>query len=131
MPDSMEILTGTRVQVELDTTDGVECLEFIIVPDAQADFKAGFLGEGTPLAKTIIGHQAGELLAYKLGDASSVRILKVDPGIGLKPDNAARRAEKMRRVVEQANRTDAIIFASSFSGKWGDYDPGGIENWDS
>jgi hypothetical protein len=36
----------------------------------------------------------------------------------------------MRQAVEQADRTNAMNFASSFSGKWGDYDPQGIEKWD-
>jgi hypothetical protein len=28
-----------------------------------------------------------------------------------------------------AQRTNAEIFASSFSGKWGDYDPQGMAGW--
>jgi hypothetical protein len=28
------------------------------------------------------------------------------------------------------DQTNAINFASSFSGKWGDYDPAGVEKWE-
>jgi hypothetical protein len=45
-------------------------------------------------------------------------------------DSALPRQEAMRKARQQVDRTNAILFASSFSGKWGDYDPGGIDHWD-
>lgn len=36
----------------------------------------------------------------------------------------------MRKAVAEVERRDAILFASSFSGKWGDYDPSGMEHWE-
>ena len=132
MSESYSVQPGAQVQVELTYEKDREILAFVIVSDDQADFSAGFLGEGTPLAQAILGHTAGELLPYRAGDARSVRILEVQPGADTGPqeDVAARREEKLRQAVEQARRTDAMIFATSFSGKWGDYDPQGIEHWD-
>jgi hypothetical protein len=133
MSETKTVQAGRLITVEVDYSDGQEQLRFVIVPDEQADFARGFLGEGTPLAQAIIGHAAGERLPYQAGDARSVYILAIEPAPETTPaeDVAARREEKMRQAVEQAQRTDAMIFASSFSGKWGDYDPTGIEQWES
>ena len=105
----------------------------MIVPDAGADFSRGLLGESTPLAQAILGQAAGSLLPYTAGDARSVHILAVEAPDAPPPTEAVarRRAETLRQAVEQAQRTDAMIFASSFSGKWGDYDPKGIEQWET
>jgi hypothetical protein len=133
MSENVVVEPGMRITLEITYTDAEETLKFVIVPDTQADFARGFLGEGTPLAQAILGHAAGEELPYRLGDARSVRIVAITPSSDPAPDENvnARREEKMRQAVEQAQRTDAMIFASSFSGKWGDYDPQGIEQWDT
>lgn len=126
------VQVGSHVQVELVYEAGVDLLEFDIVPDVQADFAHGFLGEGTPLAQAILGRFVGEAIQYQVGDARLVRILAVSPGKKGKAEQvASRRQERMRKALQQAERTNAIIFASSYSGKWGDYDPGGIESWDA
>ncbi len=121
----------TFVQVELVCETGVERLEFDIVPDDQADFPRGFLGENTPLAQAILSQPAGKEVPYRQGDALAVKILSVRDSTSLPgEDIAARRQETVRRAVEQSDRTNAMIFASSFSGKWGDYDPQGIAGWE-
>lgn len=119
--------SGKHVVVELITTSGSERLEFDIVPDKFADFDRGFLGAGTPLAKTIQGLSAGQSAPYTVGDSKAVRVLSVDPAKNPLPkDTISRREETYRKAVEQSDRTNAMIFASSFSGKWGDYDPTGF-----
>ncbi len=125
------VVVGAHVAVELISKDGIDDLELEIVPDQRADFAHGFLGEGTPLARAILGKTAGEVVPYQVGDIQAVRIIRVAPGEEM-PDNEvqSRRQEAMRKAVEQAERTNAMIFASSYSGKWGDYDPGGVDLWE-
>jgi len=123
---------GTHVVVELaDTSGQSESLEFDIVPDELADLSKGFLGVGTPLAKAIRGQPAGRTIAYRQADIVSVHILSVAPAHAAPEADAAQQQDAaLRKAVEEAQRTDAIVFASSFSGKWGDYDPQGMEHWD-
>ncbi len=123
---------GTLVNVELvDRSGEIEHLSFHIVPDSSADFSNGFLGEGTPLARAIRGKSSGEFIPYSIGDLRQVRIISVEPAQAApSEDIAAKRAETVQRAVQESDRTNALIFASSFSGKWGDYDPGGIEKWE-
>ena len=131
MSDLFKVEPGYLVCIELTYESGVEQLEFIIVPDEQADFSAGFLGASTPLAQAILEKPAGELVPYLVGDARSVRVLSVSKTDKVPPkDVADRREERLRQVIQQSDRTNAMIFASSFSGKWGDYDPQGIAGWD-
>jgi hypothetical protein len=129
--NSSVVKLGWRIQVEIYYETGPERLEFIIVPDAQADFAAGFLGEGTALSKAILGERVGGVIPFFAGEARSVTILSVSPVEELPTEDlAARRQERYRQAVEESDRTNAMIFASSFSGKWGDYDPQGIEEWE-
>lgn len=122
---------GLLVRVEISYQDENDQLAFVIVPDDQADFGAGFLGESTPLAKTILGEETGAQIPYFKGDAHSVRVLSIEPTDRTPSlETAERREKKMKEAVQQVERTNAVIFASSFSGKWGDYDPEGIEAWD-
>lgn len=123
---------GTHVVIELAYTSGEsERLELDIVPDELADLWRGFLGAGTPLARAICDQPAGSTIPYRQADIVSVRILSVAPGHAAPDADAAQgREAALRKAVEEAQRTDAIVFASSFSGKWGDYDPQGMEHWD-
>jgi len=132
MSESLQNLpvdAGMRVEVELDSQTGEsERLTFTLVPDEQADFKAGFLGLGTPLAKALIGKRAGEVLAYHAGDIRSARILSVavsdrTPG----EDVAARREAVIRDAVAHSDFINAMIFASAVNTKWGDYDADGLD----
>ncbi len=119
---------GRHVVVELVMGGESERLEFDIVPDEQADFEAGFLGRGTPLARAVEGLSAGQAAPYRAGEGGLVRVLSVEPARSEPPqDVARRRAETLRKAVDQSDRTNAMMFASSFSGKWGDYDPSALE----
>lgn len=121
---------GMRVKIELITETGPEFLSVELVSDKLADVSSGFLGEGTPLAQAVMGHKAGDTILYTSGDILSIKILEVCQGSGEVPQEVlARRQEIVRKAVEESDRTNALIFASSFSGKWGDYDPTGIEQW--
>jgi hypothetical protein len=131
MSDLFKVEPGILVRIELTYEFSIEQLEFIIVPDDQADFSAGFLGVGTPLAQAILDKTVGSQVPYMVGDASSVRVLSISKTDKVpSQDVVGRREERKRQVIEQSDRTSAMIFASSFSGKWGDYDPQGIEAWD-
>jgi len=118
---------GLLVEIEITYVDTVERLSFVIVPDELADFANGFLGVGAPLAQAILDKPVGSQINYIQGDARSVKILSAAP-TERKPDikTAQRREETIRQAVEQSERTNAMMFASSFSGKWGDYDPNAI-----
>jgi hypothetical protein len=121
---------GLLVRIEISYEAESEQLEFVIVPDEQADFAAGFLGQGTALAKAILDEPVGSLVPYFAGDARSVRILSAEPTDKTpNEDAAARRQATLDKAVRQSDHTSAMMFASSFSGKWGDYDPQGIEEW--
>jgi hypothetical protein len=124
---------GAFVEIELiDAGDQREGLSFNIVVDAQADFKNGFLGEGTPLAQAIMGHPAGVTVPYRADEIIAVYIRSVQPGQAAPgQDVAARRQETLRKAAEQSDLTSTMLFASSFSGKWGDYDPTSlVDEWE-
>lgn len=119
---------GRHVELELVAQDGtVERLGLDVVPDAAADFAAGFLGESTPLARAIAGQPAGAELPYHAGDMVAVRILAVEPELRNRPEDLSkRREETTRKALRDSDRTSAIIFASSVNNKWGDYDPSSL-----
>ncbi|MGE5224512.1 MAG: GreA/GreB family elongation factor [Omnitrophica WOR_2 bacterium] len=122
---------GMHVQVELVSQGELEQLEFDLVPDRFADFARGYLGEGTPLAQAILGRKPGDVQPYTQGDIQAVKVLAVSTAADLPgAEEYNRLLERRRSAVEEAQRRDAMIFASSYSGKWGDYDPQGIESWD-
>ncbi len=91
---------GLSVRVEIAYQSGAELeneqLEFVIVPDELADFPAGFLGQGTPLAQAILGEPVGRSVPYFTGDALSVTILSASPtSKAPDQDTAARRQERL------------------------------------
>jgi hypothetical protein len=122
------VLPGFKIELELvDRSGERERLTVQIVPDAYADLARGYLGEGTPLCQAIFGQTAGAEILYEIGDLCAVKILTVRP-TDEAPDRsiAAKREDTLKKAVEKSNLTDAVIFASSFNGKWGDYDPSGL-----
>jgi hypothetical protein len=122
------ITIGCEVEVELvDRAGGKERLKVIIVEDKAADFSQGYLSENTPLAKTILGEKAGVNIPYMKDDILSIHILTVTRSKNQPPEDvAAKREAKMKKAMKEVQDTNAIVFASSFSGKWGDYDPDSI-----
>ena len=59
-PAPPRVRMGDRVEVELIRADGErEQLAFDIVADHQADFAAGFLAAGAPLARALLGQPVG------------------------------------------------------------------------
>lgn len=123
------ISLNTRVELELvDSEGGSEELSFDLVEDTQADYYAGFLGTGTPLAKAILGQVAGSWIDYQVGDIVGIRILSVRKSSRQAEDRAAARQDTIRRVVALSELKDRIAVATSVDNKWGDYDPAGLLN---
>jgi hypothetical protein len=128
-PTPIRARLGTRVQVELvDEAGASEQLEFDIVPDAQADFAHGFLGEGTPLAQAIIGQLAGSTVPYRVGDMVQARVLTVSfAARAPSTDVEARRQAVIQQALAESERVSDMAFALAVGSKWGDYDPGGAK----
>lgn len=126
-PGSPRADLGMRVTLELISTAARESMEIEIVPDQFADIRLGFLGIGTPLARAIVGHKAGDQVTSLVDDSETICIIRVVPSQNPPPQAIAdRRTQTIRSAIDQSDHTNAVIFASSFSGKWGDYDPGSI-----
>ncbi len=123
---------GAHVEVELfDAVGTAECVAFDVVPDEEADFAAGFLGAGTPLAQALTGRRAGETVAYELADIREARIIAVTPSQRAPGTEAAARRQAAARATSKANLDEAIHLALTVNVKWGDYDPEGLEaGWD-
>lgn len=123
------IAAGMRVEVELISKKSEkQKLSLTIVPDDKADFGAGFLGTGTPLAKAILGQAVGSQVPYPVADMSAVRILAASEAGQVPTDKAsAHREAVLRDATERAEFTTAQIFATSADTKWGDYDAEGLD----
>ena len=125
----VQVALDTHVEVELiDDTGTSEPLAFDLVPDEQADFANGFLGAGTPLAQAIWGRSAGDLVAYRLGDVMSVRVVNVTAAERVQEEDvAAKRQAVIEQAVAESERISDMVFALAVGSKWGDYDPGGVK----
>jgi Transcription elongation factor, GreA/GreB, C-term len=125
------VTLGTHVELRLVCTSVVESISLDIVQDRLSDFDHGLLSVEAPLAKAILNHPENDTIPYQMGDIRAVYIEKISPGKSL-PDseNAVTRENIIPNALAESERTNAMIFASSFSGKWGDYDPSNIkEDW--
>lgn len=120
----MSIASGAHVAVELIDQHGQrEALAFDIVAAQYADLERGLLAANTPLARAIRGLQAGDEVPYAMGDIRRVRVISVSRAQATDlEDVREQRAAVLRNALNAAQRTDAEVFAASFSGKWGDYD---------
>ncbi len=129
---NLKVYPGRHVELELRYESGeVERLGLDVVPDAFADFDAGFLGESTPLAQSIMGRQTGDTASYQAGVRVRVKVLSVLPEwTGEPQDLSKRREDAERKAVADSDTTSIHLFASSFSGKWGDYDPNAVKKED-
>lgn len=128
----VRVAIGTHVDVVLVTAAGAEeNLAFDVVSDDRADFAAGYLGAGTPLAQAILGQRSGSQLEYKAADVVQVRILNVSASARTPAaDVAAERQAVIRKAISRSNLAEAQRLALTVDVKWGDYDPEGIEaNW--
>ena len=124
---------GTHVELELIDSQGQsEPLSIDIVPAKAAELDRGLIGANTPLAKAIRGKTASSIVPYGLGDIDSIRIVSVTPSeVVVSEDGAERRQAVLNKARTDAERTNAEIFAASFSGKWGDYNLGDAAESDS
>jgi hypothetical protein len=124
-PKTTPITVGCHVELNLlDRAGKKDRLTIDIVLDESADFPHGFLGESTPLAKVLLGEKEGNVIPYLKDDILAIEILSVTPST-IKPpeDTQEKRQSKMNKAIREVEHTNAVVFASSFSGKWGDYDP--------
>lgn len=128
----MQIGLGTHVEVDLiDEAGNAERMAFDLVPAKQADMGRGLLSAEAPLGKAVRGKFVDALIPYQMGDIRQIRIVSVGPReIASGIDAETRRADVLRKALDDAERTNAQIFAASYSGKWGDYDPDGVDGWD-
>ncbi len=122
--ENIPITRGSKVLIELfDLSGGVEQTEFTLVESKHADLKSGLLDENTPLGRALMGHQAGEVVPYMVGDLKEFRILSVER---VETDTSADAAEKRRETVRKAETQSELInqlnFATASGSKWGDYD---------
>jgi hypothetical protein len=123
-PIMPRIALQSRVVAELvDNSGEAEQREFTLVTGKQADFKSGLLDENTPLGMALLGHSAGEVIPYAVGDLREVRILSVTSGDGSFPPDAARkRRAAVQKAEAQSEITNQMIFSTASGSKWGDYD---------
>ncbi len=122
------ISVGSRVEVILrDREAREECLTVVIVPAEAADFAHGYLGQNTPLAQALLGEKAGTTIPYLKDDIYSIQVVSVTKSEVEPPGDATRRRDaSIKKTMREVQDTSAMVFASSFSGKWGDYDPDSI-----
>jgi hypothetical protein len=128
-----QVEAGCEVVVEFLYEGGErETQTLSLVADESADFTQGLMGVGSALAKALMGYSEGERVFYRQADLLEVHILKITPGGARSADGVAeRRQEAQRKAARQAELGNAISFAASFNGKWGDYDPSALtEEWE-
>ena len=113
------------MEVNLVDRDGKkDWLSVDIVPDESADFAHGFLGASTPLAKILLGEKSGVTIPYLRDDIFAIEIVSVAISTNKPPEDMREKQQaKMKETMREVEHTAAVVFASSFSGKWGDYDP--------
>jgi hypothetical protein len=120
----LPVLLGCVVDIELvDTKGEVEARVFTLVGEKQADFRAGLLGEKSPLGRALLGRHAGEAIPYLVGDLREVRILNVKPtGAPVSGELAEQRRATVQQAKNQSEIISQLIFATARGSKWGDYD---------
>jgi len=127
-----QIGLGSHVEIELiDAQGNAEPMAFDLVPAQRADMSRGLVSADAPLGKAVRGKFVDALIPYPMGDIRQIRIISVAPAqtpTGV--DAESRRAEVLKKALDDAERTNAQMFASSFSGKWGDYNPDGMDEWE-
>jgi hypothetical protein len=126
MESQLEFIdVGCQVELILRDREGKpERLTIVIVTPEAADFSQGYLGVNTPLAQSLLGEKAGATIPYLRDDIYSIEVISVTRSSAKPPEDAAHKREaSIKKATRAVQDTNAILFASSFSGKWGDYDP--------
>ena len=119
----MIIARHSKVLVELiDLSGAAEQVRFTLVESRQADFKSGLLDENTTLGRALIGHRAGDVIPYEIGDLKEVHILSVERWEAASRDAAEKRRETVRKAEAQSEIINQLNFATASGSKWGDYD---------
>jgi len=118
------VMLNSCVILELvDTDGGTERIEYILVRSEYADYKAGLLGENTPLGKAIFGRFANEAIPYRVGDLREVRILNVAlTESEITSEAADKRRASVKEASNQSEIVSQLIFATAHGSKWGEYD---------
>ena len=120
---NMIIARHSKVLVELVDGSGVaEPMTFTLVESKQADFKSGLLDENTPLARALMGHRAGDVVPYRVGDLKEVHILSVERWEPASPNAAEKRREAVRKAEAHSEIINQLNFATASGSKWGDYE---------
>ncbi len=124
---------GTHVEIELiDDQGNKEPMAFDVVQEKAADFDRGLLGANSPLGQAIRGKFVGSVVPYRRGDICTVRIVGVRPSQTAAPADAeARRQAVLQKALADVERTNAEVFAASYSGKWGDYNLDDSSDWNT
>ena len=121
---------GAQVTVDLiDEAGNQDAMTLRLVAAGAGDLAQDLLGADTPLGQAIRAKYEGDEVAYVMGDVRRVRIVAVIPGPADAAQAAAAQAQARRQAIlhkarSDAERTNAEMFAASFSGKWGDYELG-------
>lgn len=118
----------SQITLRLALEDGSsEEMTVTLCSDQAADMTRGLLGAGTPMGSALFGHRSGDLIPYRAGDIVSITVLRVrQTNTDLDQNASAQREANLRKAAADSERTNAMLFASSFTGKWGDYDPSAI-----
>jgi hypothetical protein len=120
----ISISLNCRLLVELvESTGECEQREFTLVTAKQADFQSGLLDENTPLARVLIGHHAGDMVPYSMGDLKEIRILNVIQDVEkISTEKAEKRRAAVQKAEAQSEITNQMIFSTASGSKWGDYE---------
>ncbi len=62
--DSSEVRLLTRIKIKNQGTN--TDMEYIIVPESEADFKSGKISVGSPIAKGLLGKKVGDVVRIKV-----------------------------------------------------------------
>ena len=74
--DSSEIRLLNRIQIKNKVTNAI--MEYVVVPESEADLKNGKISVGTPIAKGLLGKKVGDVVKIKVPSGEiALEILKI------------------------------------------------------
>lgn len=122
-PRVLPVDVGMRVEIELIAEDGsVEPMAFAVVAENAAAIEEGLLAATAPLVRALRGKAAGSTVDYRMGDIRRVRVLSVEPAAPVSGEAAERARAAVDEARRKVERTNAEIFSTAFTSKWGGYD---------